>query len=314
MDVEEFPPPPPEVMQSDLPNADEDEDEGELFEFDDSADEIPEADQQPPAPPLPDYEIETKAKDIDSTDDKHKDAHTEGHLLSNTQTKTLNHNDMSSKTGDSSFTTGSNSEVSEHDSPSDNLVPPAAKAARGSPLGKVNPYSVVDIAPLQEQSPIQEEEEDCQKDAANARVPSGYSVPVPCGYAVPSNVPLIMPAYSTPVIIRHLSVDEEDPDEMIYDDVELGEEGGDSSPENGWSSSEFESYDEQSDTESKSENGIPNAFLPGKSQKHKTHLSQDLTRLKEHYEKKMKDLMTNTVGTVELQQIRLKHEQKVIGL
>ncbi|KAK6488977.1 rho guanine nucleotide exchange factor 10-like isoform X1 [Huso huso] len=368
MDVEEFPPPPPEVMQSDLPNADEDEDEGELFEFDDSADEIPEADQQPPAPPLPDYEIETKDKDIDSTDDKHKDAHTEGHLLNNTQTKTLNHNDISSKTGDSSFTTGSNIEVSEHDSPSDNLVPPAAKAARGSPLGKVNPYSVVDIAPLQEQSPIQEEEEDGQKDAANARVPSGYSVPVPCGYAVPSNVPLIMPAYSTPVIIRHLSVDEEvtvhdtspaqdsedrpavkrddalarwvadpantawmenpdeviyddvprensdsttDPDEMIYDDVELGEEGGDSSPENGWSSSEFESYDEQSDTESKSENGIPNAFLPGKSQKHKTHLSQDLTRLKEHYEKKMKDLMTNTVGTVELQQIRLKHEQKM---
>ncbi|RXN01341.1 hypothetical protein EOD39_7070 [Acipenser ruthenus] len=328
MDVEEFPPPPPEVMQSDLPNADEDEDEGELFEFDDSTDEILEADQQPPAPPLPDYEIETKDKDIDSTDDKHKDAHTEGHLLNNTQTKTLNHNDISSKTGDSSFATGSN--IEEHDSPSDNLVPPAAKAARGSPLGKVNPYSVVDIAPLQEQSPIQEEEEDGQKDAANARVPSGYSVPVPCGYAVPSNVPLIMPAYSTPVIIRHLSVDEEDPDEviyddvprensdsttdpdeMIYDDVELGEEGGNSSPENGWSASEFESYDEQSDTESKSENGIPNAFLPGKSQKHKTHLSQDLTRLKEHYEKKMKDLMTNTVGTVELQQIRLKHEQKM---
>lgn len=40
-------------------------------------------------------------------------------------------------------------------------------------------------------------------------------------------------------------------------------------------------------------------------------LSEDLTRLKEHYEKKMRDLMANTVGTVELQQLKHKHEQKV---
>uniref|UniRef100_A0A672IDR8 Rho guanine nucleotide exchange factor 10 n=1 Tax=Salarias fasciatus TaxID=181472 RepID=A0A672IDR8_SALFA len=130
-------------------------------------------------------------------------------------------------------------------------------------------------------------------------ITSGYSVPVPCGYATPSGVPLITPTYTTPVIIRHLSVDEDDPDEMIYDDVELGEEGGcNSSLDNGWSSSEFESYDEASDGEGRPENGLP-------------HLSQDLTRLKEHYEKKMKDLMANTVGTVELQQIKQKHEQKM---
>uniref|UniRef100_A0A674CZX8 Rho guanine nucleotide exchange factor 10 n=1 Tax=Salmo trutta TaxID=8032 RepID=A0A674CZX8_SALTR len=190
-------------------------------------------------------------------------------------------------------------------------------------------------------------------------VPSGYSVPVPCGYATPSGVPLITPAYTTPVIIRHFSVDEdgkarthpwwkhvelqgfeqpfllflllcsafilqtsdchnvmqedalskwvsdpantawmEKPDEMIYDDVEFGEEGCGSSLDNGWSSSEFESYDEQSDGEGRGENGLPD-------------LSQDLTRLKEHYEKKMKDLMANTVGTVELQQIKQKHEQKM---
>ncbi|KAK1171485.1 hypothetical protein AOXY_G6322 [Acipenser oxyrinchus oxyrinchus] len=330
MDVEEFPPPPSEVMQNNLSFAYEDE--GELFEFDNSADEIPEADRQPPAPPLPDYEIETKAKDIDSTDDKHKD--TQGHPLSNTQKTTLTNNDIFTKTEDSSFTTGS--EVSEHDSPSDNRVSPSAEAARGSLLGKVNPYSVVDIAPLQEQSHIHEEDEVGQEDAASARVPSGYSVPWPCGYAVPSNVPLNLPAYSTPVVIRHFSVDEEgnmiafllfslffinysedrpavkmadalarwvadpantawmenpdeviyddvprensdsttDPDEMIYDDVELGEEGGNSSPENGWSASEFESYDEQSDTESKSDNGIPNTFLRGKSQKHKMHMQK----------------------------------------
>ncbi|XP_041107414.1 rho guanine nucleotide exchange factor 10-like [Polyodon spathula] len=169
MDVEEFPPPPPEVIQSDLSFADEEG--GELFEFDDSGYEIPEADRQPPAPPLPDYEIEMKDKDIDSAEDKHKDA--QGHLLSNTQKKTLT-NDVFTKTEDSSFTTGSISE-----------------------------------APLQRQSPVQEEKEDGQEDAASARVLSGYSVPVPNEYAVPSDIPLILPAYSTPVIIRHLSVDEE---------------------------------------------------------------------------------------------------------
>lgn len=40
-------------------------------------------------------------------------------------------------------------------------------------------------------------------------------------------------------------------------------------------------------------------------------LSEDLVRLKEHYERKMRDLMANTVGTVELQQLKHKHEQKV---
>lgn len=46
---------------------------------------------------------------------------------------------------------------------------------------------------------------------------------------------------------------------MIYDDVENGDEGGNSSLEYGWSSSEFESYEEQSDSECK--NGIPRSFL-----------------------------------------------------
>uniref|UniRef100_A0A4W6E3Z4 Rho guanine nucleotide exchange factor 10 n=1 Tax=Lates calcarifer TaxID=8187 RepID=A0A4W6E3Z4_LATCA len=213
---------------------------------------------------------------------------------------------------------------------------PLQAVPRTSSQGKVNPYSVIDITPLQ-----------LQQLEHPAGITSGYSVPVPCGYATPSGVPLITPTYTTPVIIRHLSVDEDgkvdvfseeyppiteedalakwasdpantawmeiflnrfsmsalffhtDPDEMIYDDVELGEEGGcNSSLDNGWSSSEFESYDEASDGEGRPENGLP-------------HLSQDLTRLKEHYEKKMKDLMANTVGTVELQQLKQKHEQKM---
>uniref|UniRef100_A0A3P9BAY2 Rho guanine nucleotide exchange factor 10 n=1 Tax=Maylandia zebra TaxID=106582 RepID=A0A3P9BAY2_9CICH len=226
-----------------------------------------------------------------------------------------------------------------------------------SSQGKVNPYSVIDITSFQQQqldqqhrpaSPTPSPTEPKEREAdgqdppgSPAGIASGYSVPVPCGYATPSGVPLITPAYTTPVIIRHLSVDEDeyppireedalakwaaDPantawmenpheviyddvprensdsntDEMIYDDVELGEEGGcNSSLDNGWSSSEFESYDEASDGEGRPENGLP-------------HLSQDLTRLKEHYEKKMKDLMANTVGTVELQQLKQKHEQKM---
>uniref|UniRef100_H3DJD1 Rho guanine nucleotide exchange factor 10 n=1 Tax=Tetraodon nigroviridis TaxID=99883 RepID=H3DJD1_TETNG len=101
-----------------------------------------------------------------------------------------------------------------------------------------------------------------------------------------------------------------DPDEMIYDDVEVGEEGGcNSSLDNGWSSSEFESYDENSDGEGCPENGVPHAFMRQLTQT--SLLSQDLTRLKEHYEKKMKDLMANTVGTVELQQLKQKHEPKM---
>uniref|UniRef100_A0A8C7TNN7 Rho guanine nucleotide exchange factor 10 n=1 Tax=Oncorhynchus mykiss TaxID=8022 RepID=A0A8C7TNN7_ONCMY len=277
---------------------------GEQFEFDDSGDEVPEADRLPPAPLAPDYGAQANGvaphPEPEGADPEH---HLEG-------------------------------QPSNPDLPT-----------------KVNPYSVIDITPVQLQ---QLEHPPC--------VPPGYSVPVPCGYATPSGVPLITPAYTTPIIIRHFSLDEDGkgrthpewkpvegfeqtflfysfysvlhscrelqnsmedalskwvsdpantawmeskylfsshlPDEMIYDDVEFGEEGCGSSLDNGWSSSEFESYDEQSDGEGQGENGLPD-------------LSQDLTRLKEHYEKKMKDLMANTVGTVELQQIKQKHEQKM---
>uniref|UniRef100_A0A3P8UIQ5 Rho guanine nucleotide exchange factor 10 n=1 Tax=Cynoglossus semilaevis TaxID=244447 RepID=A0A3P8UIQ5_CYNSE len=280
------------------------EDEGEVFDFDDSGDEAAKVGHRPPTPPAP---------------------------------PALNdENDYQESLG-----TGV---------PEDQLP------------GKVNPYSVIDITPLQLQqpdphhgppspasSPVEPKGREVVVQDNDPHpvggTSSGYSVPVPCGYQTPSGVPLITPAYTTPVIIRHLSMDEEgkvekfppireedvlakwasDPantawmespdeviyddvprensdsntDEMIYDDVELGEEGGGgSSLDNGWSSSEFESYDEASDGEGAAENGLP-------------HLSQDLTRLKEHYEKKMKDLMANTVGTVELQQLKQKHEQKM---
>ncbi|XP_041703382.1 rho guanine nucleotide exchange factor 10 isoform X2 [Coregonus clupeaformis] len=227
--------------------------------------------------------------------------------------------------------------------------PPATP--RTTSQKKVNPYSVIDITPLQLQqleqqhgpvasSPVERVGGEGEKEgegqdvppASPPCVPPGYSVPVPCGYATPSGVPLITPAYTTPVIIRHFSVDEDDtvvgtgnisvdieeypaireedalskwvsdpantawmenpdeviyddvprensdsttePDEMIYDDVELGEEGCGSSLDNGWSSSEFESYDEQSDGEGRGENGLPDAFMRGKPPQRKTHMQK----------------------------------------
>uniref|UniRef100_A0A4X2KI06 Rho guanine nucleotide exchange factor 10 n=1 Tax=Vombatus ursinus TaxID=29139 RepID=A0A4X2KI06_VOMUR len=259
----------------------------------------------------------------------------------------------------------------EGDSPEaggDNLQ--AAEAGKLAVPMKVNPYSVINITPFQEKEQLSPDPS-AEEESSSPSVPSVYSVPVPCGYAVPSNLPLILPAYSSPIIIRTLSVDEEvdtqelteeshfnslssedppnsedqvnkedsplakwvadpantawmenpeeviyddvprensdsEPEEMIYDDVENGDEGGNSSLDYGWSSSEFESYEEQSDSECK--NGIPSSFLRGN---HKKQLSHDLTRLKEHYEKKMKDLMANTVGAVEIQQLKQKHELKM---
>lgn len=73
---------------------------------------------------------------------------------------------------------------------------------------------------------------------------------------------------------------------MIYDDVELGEEGGcNSSLDNGWSSSEFESYDEASDGEGRPENGMPHAFMRGKPPQRKTHVCITITLpfLCQHY-------------------------------
>nr|XP_033794021.1 rho guanine nucleotide exchange factor 10 isoform X2 [Geotrypetes seraphini] len=322
--TEEFPPPPPEVLEGDFKDGAEGE-EGEQFDFD-SGDEIPEADRQSLMSPIPNSGNNTGSKEKSPTD--------------------------AGKTDDSP------------------QIPETQPSTQATPT-KVNPYSVIAITPIQEVELSLCQDLTSQVEDTGPRVPSGYSVPVPCGYAVPSNLPLIQPAYSTPIIIRSVSVDEEgvqegsttcylnfmnteelqdsednpvtkeddvlakwvaDPantewmenpdaviyddvprensdsatDPEIYDDVENGEGDRNGSFDSVWSSSEFESYDEQSDSECK--NGVPISFLRGNK---KRHLSQDLTRLKEHYEKKMKDLVTSTVGTVEIQQIKHKHELKM---
>ncbi|XP_020828666.1 rho guanine nucleotide exchange factor 10 isoform X3 [Phascolarctos cinereus] len=286
MDPEEFPPPPPEVLENELKSAtnNDEEEEGEQFDFD-SGDEIPEADRQALLP--------------SSESDSRGDAE----------------NKEVPSTGDS------------HEAGGDNLQ--AAEAGKLAVPMRVNPYSVINITAFQEKERLSPDPS-AEEEGSSPSVPNVYSVPVPCGYAVPSNLPLILPAYSSPIIIRTLSVDEEvdtqelieeshfnslssedppnsedqvnkedsplakwvadpantawmenpeeviyddvprensdsEPEEMIYDDVENGDEGGNSSLDYGWSSSEFESYEEQSDSECK--NGIPSSFLRGNHKK-----------------------------------------------
>ncbi|XP_048047021.1 LOW QUALITY PROTEIN: rho guanine nucleotide exchange factor 10 [Megalobrama amblycephala] len=403
MDMEDFPPPPPDLL--------DDEDEGERFEFDDSGDEAPEADRPPPEPegisvPPPCSSAAGDAPMNGTSPNPENLLTAEADLPPPPQNCLTNnrplahapfpqgdlppppielcHNAAEGQDRDPppppEGATGAAAHIEQDENRGAGLVPTSASNSKP----KVSPYSVIDIAPIQQQllseqsdppssPPANESERDIQDVPSSPGLSSGYSVPVPCGYATPSNVPVIPPTYTTPVIIRHFSMDEDvtvvgagntpvdsvfseecpvireedaltkwvsdpantawmdspdeviyddvprensgsttDPDEMIYDDVEFGEEGGSSSLDNGWSSSEFESYEEASDTENgHGENGLPDAFVRGRAPSKKTHLSEDLTRLKEHYEKKMRDLMANTVGTVELQQLKHKHEQKM---
>ncbi|XP_050171393.1 rho guanine nucleotide exchange factor 10 isoform X3 [Myiozetetes cayanensis] len=289
MDTEDFPPPPPEVLEHEpKATATNNEEEGEQFDFD-SGDEIPEADRQAIVPPPADPGNNTEHQEADTTGTDNLE----------------------------------NSEKLQTSEPT----------AEGAPA-KVNPYSVINISLIQDKDPSSSPEPSPQDECASPNLSAGYSVPVPCGYAVPSNLPLILPAYSSPVIIRSVSVDEEgtqsaseechhfvnseepqnsednqpnreddalakwvadpantawmenpdeviyddvpredsdsEPEEMIYDDVENGDDGGNSSLEYGWSSSEFESYEEQSDSECK--NGIPSSFLRGNHKRHMQNL------------------------------------------
>ncbi|XP_039993455.1 rho guanine nucleotide exchange factor 10 isoform X2 [Xiphias gladius] len=398
MDVEDFPPPPPEMLADSVPFADEDE--GEAFDFDDSADDVPEADRPPSAPPTP-----PAPSSKDQSQDNLVASHPEGHLpipdptapslISDTAPSSADTRVAASRASTAGGATAEGPEGegtsaaegtddtethlppppppplnedaetdpgrigSEGQDPSIDDPHPPQTVPRTSSQGKVNPYSVIDITPLELQQleqqhgpssptsspmePKEREEEPQDICTSPVGITSGYSVPVPCGYATPSGVPLITPAYTTPVIIRHLSMDDDvtvvgtsntpvdsvfseeyppireedalakwasdpantawmenpdeviyddvprensdsntDPDEMIYDDVELGEEGGcSSSLDNGWSSSEFESYDEASDGEGHPENGLPHAFMRGKPPQRKTHMQKLVKAAKE---------------------------------
>ncbi len=64
-----------------------------------------------------------------------------------------------------------------------------------------------------------------------------------------------------------------DPDEMIYDDVEFGEEGRQQLSGQRLELQWVESYEEASDTENgHGENGLPDAFVRGRAPSKKTHV------------------------------------------
>ncbi|XP_006749090.2 rho guanine nucleotide exchange factor 10-like, partial [Leptonychotes weddellii] len=92
---------------------------------------------------------------------------------------------------------------------------PAEPTAREVPT-RASPYSVIDIAPFQEEQcpPADPGPED---GGLSLPVPSGYSVPVPCGYAVPCNLPLLLPAYSSPVVTHAASLHGEETQEVTED-------------------------------------------------------------------------------------------------
>ncbi|KAM4724485.1 rho guanine nucleotide exchange factor 10 isoform 2-T2 [Anableps anableps] len=383
MDVDEFPPPPPEMLADNVPF--DDEDEGEAFDFD-SGEDIPEA---PPAltilpsedpsqensvtshpegsysildPPAPFSNLAPSSMDSAVAISKPSSADretTEAKETSAAEGTNDREEDLPPPPSPPPLVgygtqTDPRSTDTEGESASLNDPHPPQGLPRNSSQNKVNPYSVIDITPiqLQQQEPQHgpssstsspTESKVREEEGQDIHTSSGYSVPVPCGYATPSGVPLITPAYTTPVIIRHLSMDEDvtvvgtsntsadsvfneehpaiaeedalakwasdpantawmenpdeviyddvprensdsntDPDEMIYDDVELGEEGGcSSSLDNGWSSSEFESYDEASDGEGRPENGLPHAFMRGKPPQRKIHMQKLVKAAKE---------------------------------
>ncbi|XP_053337814.1 rho guanine nucleotide exchange factor 10-like protein isoform X3 [Clarias gariepinus] len=84
-------------------------------------------------------------------------------------------------------------------------------------------------------------------------------------------------------------------DDMIYEDVQRPDESADA-VDNGWSSSEFESYDEQSDTETKPRT--------------RSKISPDVRRLKEHCARTKRELAMR-LGARDISQIKQAYDTKV---
>ncbi|XP_070454532.1 rho guanine nucleotide exchange factor 10 isoform X24 [Equus przewalskii] len=266
MDQRGLPAPAPEESEVKYDTNNNEEEDGELFDFD-SGDEIPEADRQAPGAPT----------------ESNAGAASEASAAPEATAAT-----GANATAEANATTGANATAEANATTEAN-----ARADTGSETQEVAEDSQFNS--LSSEDPPNSEDRGHKEDSALARW-----VADPANTAWMEN-----PEEAIYDDVPRENSDSE-PDEMIYDDVENGDEGGNSSLEYGWSSSEFESYEEQSDSECK--NGVPRSFLRSN---HKKQLSHDLGRLKEHYEKKMRDLMANTVGAVEIQQLKQKHELKM---
>ncbi|GAA6075794.1 rho guanine nucleotide exchange factor 10 isoform X1, partial [Tachysurus ichikawai] len=182
---------------------DEEEEEGESFEFDDEA---PESERPPSFPPA--LDCDSSLRDVQVLEDAEAD-------LPPPPPQTC----PSAPYADfpPPLDEGQIQDCPDKELP----LPPDGADTQGGISGsrpKVNPYSVIDISPESLPllcSPANGKEGDAQEVPSSPGAPSGYSVPVPCGYATPSSVPILTPTYITPVIIRHLSVDEEGKEKQI---------------------------------------------------------------------------------------------------
>ncbi|XP_064810098.1 rho guanine nucleotide exchange factor 10-like isoform X2 [Oncorhynchus masou masou] len=278
MDImEDFPLPPPEMLVDNVPYADEEE--GEQFEFDDSGDEVPEADQLPPAPLAPDYGAQANgvAPEPEGADPEH---HLEGQPSNPDPPAATATVDTTTATVAASLpvpATMATTDTAEGEKASavpvpadtDRDLPPPPPSEDSSPVGTDSVVTVVATCNTSVDSVFSEEYPAIREEDALSKWVSD-----PANTAWMENPDEVI--YDD--VPRENSDSTTEPDEMIYDDVEIGEEGCGSSLDNGWSSSEFESYDEQSDGEGQGENGLPDAFMRGKTPQKKTTHMQKLVK------------------------------------
>ncbi|NWR62430.1 ARGAL protein, partial [Bucorvus abyssinicus] len=95
---------------------------------------------------------------------------------------------------------------------------------------------------------------------------------------------------------------------LIYEEVQRGE-GPRSGEDLGWSSSEFESYSEDSGEESK-----PEAEPAKQRASFQPKLSPDLNRLKERYARTKRDILALRVGGRDMQELKQKYDWKMTQL
>ncbi|NWU48537.1 ARGAL protein, partial [Dromas ardeola] len=95
---------------------------------------------------------------------------------------------------------------------------------------------------------------------------------------------------------------------LIYEEVQRGE-GPRAGEELGWSSSEFESYSEDSGEETK-----PEAEPAKQRASFQPKLSPDLNRLKERYARTKRDILALRVGGRDMQELKQKYDWKMTQL
>ncbi|NWZ51807.1 ARGAL protein, partial [Haliaeetus albicilla] len=101
---------------------------------------------------------------------------------------------------------------------------------------------------------------------------------------------------------------EQDERSLIYEEVQRGE-GPRAGEDLGWSSSEFESYSEDSGEETK-----PEAEPAKQRASFQPKLSPDLNRLKERYARTKRDILALRVGGRDMQELKQKYDWKMTQL